>query len=70
MDPCEDFYSYSCGGFFKSHQLLANQSMVNALTILNEDNMKVLRVALENVTNYTQVCTRLSWINMTHKEVN
>ena len=56
MDPCDDFYSYACGGFFKAHRLNANQSSVGGFTIVNDDNMEVLREAMETVaSNYSQV---------------
>ena len=56
MDPCEDFYSYACGGFFKTHHLSVNQSSVVGFTIVNDDNMEVLRQAMETAaSNYSQV---------------
>ena len=56
MDPCDDFYSYACGGFFKTHVLSVNQSSIGGFTIVNDDNMKVLRQAMETVaSNYSQV---------------
>ena len=56
MDPCNDFYSYTCGGFFKSHKLGANESHVSSSTIVYNDNLKVLRSALQNSSfNYSQV---------------
>ena len=56
VDPCKDFYSYACGGFFKTHHLTADQSPVSGFTIVNEDNMKVLRKAMETAaSNYSQV---------------
>ncbi|XP_020612862.1 endothelin-converting enzyme 1-like isoform X3 [Orbicella faveolata] len=55
VDPCEDFYSYACGGFFKTHHLSVNQSSVVGFTIVNDDNMEVLRQAMETAaSNYSQ----------------
>ena len=60
MDPCDDFYSYACGGFFKAHHLNATQSSVDGFTIVNDDNMEVLREAMETAaSNYSQVCHEL-----------
>ena len=56
VNPCDDFYSYTCGGFFKRHQLGENQSMETAFSILNDDNMRVIRQTLQNGTSiYPQV---------------
>ena len=56
VNPCDDFYSYTCGGFFKSHELRENQSMETAFSILNDDNMRVIRQTLQNGTSvYPQV---------------
>ena len=56
MDPCDDFYSYACGGFIKTHNLSAEQSRETGFTIVNDDNMKVLRKAMETAaSNYSQV---------------
>ena len=61
VDPCNDFYSYTCGGFFKSHKLGANESHVGSSTIIYNDNLKVLRSALQNSSfNYSQVGVSLS----------
>ena len=56
VDPCNDFYSYTCGGFFKSHKLGANESYVDSFTIVYNENLKILRSALQNSSfNYSQV---------------
>ncbi|XP_068717824.1 endothelin-converting enzyme 1-like [Montipora capricornis] len=54
VDPCNDFYSYACGGFFKEHKLFPNESQINAFTILNEKNLEVLRHALQNISVYSK----------------
>ncbi|XP_015766306.1 PREDICTED: endothelin-converting enzyme 1-like [Acropora digitifera] len=54
VDPCNDFYSYACGGFFKTHKLTTNESEISALMILNSENLEVLRHALENVSRYSE----------------
>lgn len=56
VDPCNDFYSYACGGFFKTHKLTTNESEISALMILSSENLEVLRHALENVSRYSEVC--------------
>ena len=56
VNPCDDFYSYTCGGFFKSHELRENQSKETAFSILYDDNMRVIRQTLQNGTSiYPQV---------------
>ena len=56
VDPCDDFYSYACGGFFKTHHLSAKQSSETGFTIVNDDNMEVLQQAMETAaSNYSQV---------------
>ncbi|CAH3162047.1 unnamed protein product [Porites lobata] len=51
VDPCEDFFSYACGGFFKKHQLGENQSTEDAFSVLFHDNMRVIRHVLQNATS-------------------
>ena len=59
VDPCEDFYSYACGGFFKEHKLSNKEGEITSFSIAIKENLKVLRHALENDTRYSQVETLL-----------
>lgn len=54
VDPCEDFYSYACGGFFKEHKLSNKVGEITSLSIVRWENLKVLRHALENDARYSQ----------------
>lgn len=59
VDPCEDFYSYTCGGFFKEHKLSNKEGEITSFSIVRKENLKVLRHALENDARYSQVETLL-----------
>jgi putative endopeptidase len=47
VDPCVDFYTYSCGGWMKSHPMPADQSRWGVYDKLHEDNLKFLGQILE-----------------------
>ena len=59
VDPCEDFYSYACGGFFKEHKLSSKEGEITSFSIVRKENLEVLRHALENDARYSQVETLL-----------
>jgi endothelin-converting enzyme/putative endopeptidase len=47
VDPCVDFYHYSCGGWQKSNPIPADQTSWDVYAKLYEDNLKFLRDMLE-----------------------
>lgn len=48
VDPCVDFYKYSCGGWQKNNPLPPDQSSWSVYSKLQEENREVLRRILEN----------------------
>ena len=47
VDPCADFYTYSCGGWMKSNPIPADQSSWAVYSKVYEDNLVFLRAILE-----------------------
>jgi len=47
VDPCENFYQYSCNGWFKAHPLPPDQASFGRFTELAEINRRHLREILE-----------------------
>jgi endothelin-converting enzyme/putative endopeptidase len=47
VDPCVDFYTYSCGGWQKNNPIPPDQSSWSVYGKLYEDNLKYLRAILE-----------------------
>ena len=47
VDPCVDFFTYSCGGWIKDNPIPADQSSWDAYSKLQEENRQVLRQILE-----------------------
>ena len=53
VDPCDDFYLYSCGGWIKSNPIPDGQSDWSMFKKLTEANELVIKNALEsNVTSH------------------
>jgi len=50
VDPCVDFYSYSCGGWEKNNPIPPDQSAWSVYGKLYEDNLKYLRGILEEAS--------------------
>ena len=47
VDPCADFYLYSCGGWKKNHPIPPDQTSWSVYRKLSEDNLAFLRRLLE-----------------------
>src|SRR5579884_7330 len=47
IDPCVDFYHYSCGGWQKKNPIPADQTSWSVYGKLYEDNLNFLRTILE-----------------------
>jgi len=47
VDPCVDFFTYSCGGWIKNNPIPADQAAWDAYGKLQEENRQVLRQILE-----------------------
>ena len=48
VDPCTDFYTYSCGGWMKKNPIPPDQSNWGAYSKLQDDTLVQLRTLLEN----------------------
>jgi len=48
IDPCTDFFTYSCGGWIKSNPIPPDQSSWSVYSKMQDENRELLRRILEN----------------------
>ena len=53
VDPCVDFYTYSCGGWMKKNPIPPDQSSWSAYGKLQDENLAQLRTILEEAASAT-----------------
>ena len=50
VDPCADFFAYSCGGWIKKNPIPPDQSSWSVYSKLEDDNKAILREILESAS--------------------
>ncbi|KAK7205471.1 endothelin-converting enzyme, partial [Myxozyma melibiosi] len=61
VDPCEDFFQYSCGGWLSSHDIASDRGDYFTSSIMAEDSQRLSRNILEGTFVGSSAAERAIW---------